>query len=111
VWRKNKNTVGQKKRRVERMSGLTPGKKRFIKRKLRDENPTVWVGKNGVSAELLKEVEKQLAKNKMVKAKILKSALSEHETKEVTTTIAQQTGATLVEVRGHTFILYKPRAK
>ena len=57
------------------------------------------------------EIEKQLTKNKMVKAKILKSALSEHETKEVATTIAEQTSATLVEVRGHTFILYKPRNK
>ena len=93
------------------MSKLTPGKRRFIKRKLCDENPTVWVGKNGVTAELLKEVEKQLAKNKMLKAKILKSALSERETKELATAISQQTGATLVEVRGHTFILYKPRAK
>ena len=81
------------------MSGLTAGKKRFIKRKLCDENPTVSIGKSGASAELLKEIEKQLTKNKMVKAKILKSALSEHETKEVATTIAQQTSATLVEVR------------
>ena len=109
--RTDKNTVTKEKRKVERMSGLTTGKKRFIKRKLCDENPTVWIGKSGASAELLKEIEKQLTKNKMVKAKILKSALSEHETKEVATTIAQQTSATLVEARSHTFILYKPRNK
>ena len=36
------------------MSGLTAGKKRFIKRKLCDENPTVSIGKSGASAELLK---------------------------------------------------------
>lgn len=93
------------------MSKLTPGKKRFVKRKLTDEKPTVWIGKSGASTELLKEIEKQLSKNKMVKAKILKSALSENEAKEFATRIAEQTSSSLVEVRGHTFILYKPRSK
>jgi len=93
------------------MSELTPGKKRFVKRKLTDEKPTVWIGKSGPSTELLKEIEKQLAKNKMVKAKILKTALSDNEAKEFATRIAEQTGSSLVEVRGHTFILYKPRSK
>ena len=93
------------------MTGLTAGKRRYVMRQLGDASPTVWIGKSGASAELLKEINKQLEKNKMVKAKILKSALSEHEAKGVAQTIAQQTFATLVELRGHTFILYKPRAK
>jgi RNA-binding protein len=93
------------------MSKLTAGKIRFIKRKLWDETPTIWIGKSGTSTQLVEEIEKQLKKNKMIKAKILKTALVEHETKEIATTIAQQTGATLVEVRGHTFILYKPHGK
>lgn len=111
MWRESKNAVGKKTREVEIMSKLTAGKKRFIKRKLSEEKPTVWVGKGGASAELLKEIEKQLTKNKFVKAKILKSALSEQEAKQVASAIAEQTRATLVEVRGHTFILYKPRNK
>jgi RNA-binding protein len=93
------------------MSEMTPGKKRFIKRKFGEEKPTVWIGKSGASPELIKEICKQLAQNKYAKCKILKSALTEQETKQITTTIAEQTGATLVEVRGHTFILYKPRDK
>jgi RNA-binding protein YhbY len=72
------------------MSKLAAGKKRFIKRKLSEEKPTVWVGKSGASAELLKEIEKQLAKNKTVKAKIL-SALSEQEAKQVASEIAEKT--------------------
>jgi RNA-binding protein YhbY len=59
----------------------------------------------------MKEISIQLAKNKMVKGKILKSALSEKEAKEIATQIAQQTSATLVELRGHTFIIYKPHAR
>jgi RNA-binding protein len=93
------------------MNGLTAGKKRFVKHKFSEEKPTVWVGKNGASPELIKEIEKQLAKNKTVKAKMLKSALSENEAKQVAQEIAKQTGATLVDLRGHTFILYKPRVR
>ena len=93
------------------MSEITPGKKRFIKRKFEEEKPTVWVGKSGVSPELIEEINKQLARNKYVKCKILKSALTEQETKQITSTIAHQTDAILVEVRGHTFILYKTNKK
>ncbi len=93
------------------MPGLTAGKKRYVKRQLGDARPTVWVGKSGATPELMKEVSCQLTKSKMVKCKILKSALSEQEAKEVACQIAQQTSSTLVEVRGHTFILYKPRTR
>jgi RNA-binding protein len=97
--------------RIEKMTALTPGKRRFIMRQLGDATPTVWIGKSGAAAEVVKEIATQLAKNKMVKGKILKSALSEHEAKEIATQIAQQTCAVLVEVRGHTFIIYKPAAR
>lgn len=43
-----------------------------IKRKLSDQSLTTWIGKGGVSQELLEEIEEQLEKNKMVKIRILK---------------------------------------
>jgi RNA-binding protein len=85
--------------------------KRRIKRKLSGEKPTIWVGKSGTSKELLKEIEKQLEKNEMVKVKVLKSALEGNRAKEIALKIAEETGASLVEVRGHTFMLYKRRKK
>lgn len=93
------------------MSKLTEGKKRFVKRVLSKANPTVWIGKGGVSEDILKEIEKQLDKSKMVKVKILKSALSEDKTKQIACSIATQAEASLVEIRGHTFMLYKPHKK
>ncbi|MDH5754409.1 MAG: YhbY family RNA-binding protein [Candidatus Bathyarchaeota archaeon] len=93
------------------MSKLTAGMKRRIKRRLSGEKPTVWIGKNKVSQELLKEIEKQLEKREMVKIKILKTALQEDEAKQIASRIAEQTEASLVEVRGHTFMLYKRRRK
>lgn len=93
------------------MSKLTARMKRRIKRRLGEERPTIWIGKNGASQESLKEIEKQLEKKQMVKIKILKSALEEDEAKEIVSRIAEQTEASLVEVRGHTFMLYKRRKK
>ena len=91
------------------MIKITEGKKRFVKRKLREESPTIWIGKKEASPEVYKEVTKQLAKRKMVRVNILKTALAECKAKEIAFRVAEQTEASLVEVRGHTFMLYKPR--
>jgi RNA-binding protein len=93
------------------MSNLTAGKKRRIKSKLCDERPTIWVGKGGASEKLLKEIAKQLDREEMVKVRILKSALAEGEARQIASKVAKQTSASLVEVRGHTFMLYKSRRK
>jgi len=93
------------------MSKITAGKKRFVKRSLSKENPTVRIGKGGASQQVLTEVDNQLRKNKMVKVRILQTALINDEAKRVATQIAEQTGSCLVEVRGHTFMLYRARQK
>lgn len=93
------------------MSKITAGKKRFVKRSLYDERPTLRIGKGGVSERFLNELDKQLKKSKMVKVRILQTALLDDEAKRVASQVAEQTGACLVEVRGHTFMLYRARQK
>jgi len=93
------------------LSQITPGKKRYVKRRLSFEKPTIWIGKSGVSAEILKEIEKQLDKNEMVKIKILRSAIGKEETKQIASHVANQIGASLVGVKGHIFMLYRRRKK
>lgn len=90
---------------------ITAGKKRFVKRQLAEAKPTVWIGKDGVSEEILTEISKQLDKNKMIKVKILKTALQNGQAKQIASEISSQTGSVLVEIRGHTFMLYKRRQK
>jgi len=90
---------------------ITPKMKRRIKRKLSVEKPTVWVGKEGATSQIVNEISRQLDKKEIVKAKILRSALKDEEAKSVASKIAQQTGSSLIEVRGHTFLLYKHRKK
>ncbi|MEM2108667.1 MAG: YhbY family RNA-binding protein [Candidatus Bathyarchaeia archaeon] len=93
------------------MSQITSRMKRHIKYKLKDENPTIWIGKEGLTPQLSNEIEKQLAQKKMLKIKILKTAL-EHETAQaIAMKAAEQAGAALVEVRGHVFIIYRRHKK
>jgi RNA-binding protein len=110
MWQTNANTA-EEKGEVKSMSKLTAGTKRRIKRRLSEEKPTIWIGKGGVSEELLKEVAKQLDKKEMVKIKILKTAMEDNEAKKIAMQITEQTEASLVEVRGHTFMLYKRHKK
>ena len=85
--------------------------KRHVKHELKEEKPTIHVGKEGCTEQSAKEIDKQLDQNKMVKVKILKSALQTETAKTIATKAAEQTGASLVEVRGHVFILYRRRKK
>jgi len=90
---------------------ITPKMKRRIKSELSAEKPTVWVGKEGASSQILNEISRQLEKREMVKIRVLRTALKDEETKEIASKIAEQTESTLVDVRGHTIMLYKIRKK
>jgi len=84
--------------------------KRHVKHVLKDENPTIWVGKDGLTAQSVAEINKQLQQNKMVKVRILPAAMQELNTAEsIAAKAAKETEAALVEVRGHVFILYRKR--
>ena len=93
------------------MSKITTRMKRHVRHKLKDEKPTIWIGKEGLTPQLSSEIEKQLNKNKMLKVKILKSALQQETAKAIATKAAVDANAALVEVRGHVFILYRRRRK
>ena len=91
---------------------MNPSKtKRFVKHKLQDASPTVWIGKEGLTTHSLDEIEKQLKKSRMLKIKILKSALQTETKKVIAAKAAAQTGALLVDLRGNVFILYRRTLK
>ena len=93
------------------MSKISTKMKRHVKHELKEEGPTIWVGKEGLTAKVTGQVEAQLDRTKMVKIKILKSALLTDTSKAIATRTAEQVGAALVEVRGHVFIIYRRRKK
>jgi len=85
--------------------------KRHVRHVLKDEKPTIWVGKDGLTLEVSGEMEKQLTKNKMVKVRILPTALQTETANAIASKAAEQSGSSLVEVRGHVFILYRRHNK
>ena len=93
------------------MSEITTRMKRHVRHKLKDEKPTIWIGKDGLTPQLSSEIEKQLNKNKMLKVRILTSALQKETAKAIAAKAAEDASAALVEVRGHVFIIYRRRRK
>ncbi|HEX7482924.1 MAG TPA: YhbY family RNA-binding protein [Candidatus Bathyarchaeia archaeon] len=92
------------------MSKITTRMKRHVRHVLKDENPTIWVGKEGLTPQLVAEIEKQLQQNKMVKVRILPAALQGEVTAQsIAVNASEKTNSGLVEVRGHVFILFRKR--
>ena len=58
-----------------------------------------------------KEREKEEQRKKLIKIKILKTALKDNDAKNIALSIANQTESELIEVRGHTLILFKKKRK
>jgi len=86
---------------------ITTRMKRHVRHKLKDEKPTIWIGKDGLTPQISAEIEKQLNKHRMLKGRILKTALQQETAKAIATKAAEDAEAALVEVRGHVFILYR----
>jgi RNA-binding protein len=85
--------------------------KRHVRHVLKDEKPTIWIGKEGYTPQLAGEIENQLSKSKMVKVRILPSALQNDTAEAIAARAAEEAGAALVEIRGHVFILYRRHKK
>jgi RNA-binding protein len=70
--------------------------------------PTLWVGKNGANAAIVLELQEQLKLRKMVKVRILKSALIESSRDEIANELSQASGAQLVDLKGATAVYRSP---
>ena len=82
-----------------------------MKRDLSSEKPTIWMGKEGASLQTMNEISRQLETRRIVKIKILGCALRDKRVINIASKTAQQTESALIDVRGHTFTLHKPRKK
>ena len=61
--------------------------KRHVRHVLKDENPTIWVGKEGITTQLI----------------------GENTAQAIAVKVSEQTNSGLVEVRGHVLILFRKR--
>jgi RNA-binding protein len=70
--------------------------------------PTLWVGKNGVNPAIVHELQDQLKLRKMVKVRILKTALLESSRDEIANALCKALGAQLVDLKGATAVYRSP---
>jgi RNA-binding protein len=69
--------------------------------------PATHIGKNGITDSLIEEINRQLKDNKLIKVKVLKSALDTIPREEIARQLAAKTGAELIELKGNTVVLFK----
>ena len=73
--------------------------------------PTIRIGKKGVTHEQILEILKQLEARGTVKIKVLKSALTNDTVENIAKRISAETGSKIIQMIGHTFMLFKPERK
>lgn len=95
----------------EKQEMITSRMRRRLKQELSTEKPTVWIGKEGSTPQIMNEINRQLEQREVIKAKILQAALTKENAREVAKKIAEHTSSTIIDVRGHTFVLYKPKKR
>lgn len=66
------------------------------------------IGKGGLSEGVVRELQMRLAREPLVKVKILAGAREDADAKTLAKELAAQAKVRLVEVRGHTALFYRP---
>ena len=69
--------------------------------------PTVHVGKDGLTENVVTELKNQIKINRVVKVKVLPSSVEKK--REIAEELAKRSGTMLVEIRGSTILLCNPR--
>ena len=70
---------------------------------------SLQVGKNGVTPATVEELSNQLKKRKLVKVRLLKTATEGGaQDGDQAQALADATHSTLIEVRGHTAVFFRP---
>jgi len=72
----------------------------------RDFQPSVRIGKTGVTESIIQEIKDQLAKRKVVKIKINKGIFERSQKEEVWSYICSETKSTLVSARGNVGVIW-----
>lgn len=91
------------------MTTLSKKQIKFLKKVAHHHKPIFQMGKLGLTDVFIEQVDQALEKRELIKFNILQN--SEEEIAEATVAIAEAVGAVVVQVIGHTGILYRPSSK
>ena len=81
--------------------------KKQMKSKAKLMEPTIRIGKNGLTETVLEEIRKQLSKKKLIKIKMLKSLADKSSRKKIGEELVGKTNAQLIDQVGFVYVLAK----
>ncbi|OEF99010.1 RNA-binding protein [Vulcanibacillus modesticaldus] len=84
---------------------LTGKQKRYLRSLAHHLDPIFQVGKGGVNENMIKQINEALEARELIKVSVLKNSLE--DTDEVAMAIVEGTKSELVQIIGHTIVLYK----
>jgi len=84
---------------------LTGKQKRYLRALAHPLTPIFQVGKGGVNANLIKQVDDALEARELIKLNMLKNCPQDKD--EVARQLSEATGAELVQVIGNVIVLYR----
>ncbi|MEG0156364.1 MAG: ribosome assembly RNA-binding protein YhbY [Anaerovoracaceae bacterium] len=85
---------------------MITGKQRsYLKKLAHDMEPTVFLGKNGLTENIRKELENGFESRELVKVKLQEGCYL--KAKEVANELAEELNAEFVQAIGHKFTLYR----
>ena len=73
----------------------------------RDFQPSVRVGKAGMTESLIQEIDEQLSKKKVVKIKINRGLFQRDQIKQVWQHLSSETNSNIVTSRGNVCVLWR----
>jgi RNA-binding protein len=85
---------------------LTGKQNRYLRGLGHNLQPFVMIGRHHLSEEVVKAADEALDKHELVKVRIQEGCLEER--KSVAAELAAETGSTVVQILGKTFLLYRP---
>ncbi|RYL91553.1 ribosome assembly RNA-binding protein YhbY [Sporolactobacillus sp. THM7-4] len=84
---------------------LSSKQKKYLRKLAQPLRPVFQIGKSGLHEQVYKELNAVLEKRELIKGSLLKNTFEDPE--EAGERIARETGADLVQVIGHTLVLYR----
>ena len=81
--------------------------KRLQKEKAKALEPSVRLGKSGLTDGVVMEIKKHLKKNKLIKVKLLRACLGNKNKKELAKELAEKTDSILIDRVGFVVVLGK----
>ena len=67
--------------------------------------PVIRIGKNGVTENIINDVKNLVKKKKIVKIKVLRSALNSATMKDIADKIVKEANLKIVQIRGHSVVV------